>query len=139
MKKEVTQGTYPNKFASGQKNNFDFANGLRSQASREGWRYLWRFDTTTCLKLIFGIVVSGVLWWTAPALAPWYLVSTLAMALLQFVNTLIELVCDMLAEGEYDEKVKITKDVGAAMTNIPTVLWYGFSVVTVWQIVTSVF
>lgn len=102
--------------------------GLKTQDSINGWKYIWKYDPTTVLKLLFGMVMSFLNFKLNHDVFTWYCVSTLVMAYTNFNNSSVEQLCDYLVKDEYDEKIKIIKDYAAANTNIPLLIWLSFSI-----------
>lgn len=101
--------------------------GFKIKDSLNGWRYIWRFDPTTTIKLGLGLIISALLFYFQKDIAPWYIVSTLAMADTNYGNSSVEQLCDYLVGDEYDEKIKTIKDYAAAKTNLPLLIWMSFS------------
>jgi diacylglycerol kinase len=89
-----------------------------------GLRYAVIYDVSVAYKL----VLSSVLLMAALFLQAWVdmlliLVVTAVVLVAEVMNSAIEALCDFV-EPEYNEKIKIIKDVSAAAVGISIVAWF---------------
>ena len=126
--------TPPNKFEDTPPDTFELEDAVKIDTSVRGWKHIVKMDKSAVIKGLFSLAVLLVI-----ALQGNWLMFGLVAGVAAFnitvelFNTCIELLCDYLT-SEYDERIKLIKDVAAASTNVAYLLWVAMVVVAFVQI-----
>ena len=126
--------TPPNKFEDTPPDTFELEDAVKIDTSVRGWKHIVKMDKSAVIKGVFSLAVLLVI-----ALQGNWLMFGLVAGVAAFnitvelFNTCIELICDYLT-SEYDERIKLIKDVAAASTNVAYLLWVAIVVVAFVQI-----
>ena len=126
--------TPPNKFEDTPPDTFELEDAVKIDTSVRGWKHIVKMDKSAVIKGVFSLAVLLVI-----ALQGNWLMFGLVAGVAAFnitvelFNTCIELICDYLT-SEYDERIKLIKDVAAASTNVAYLLWVAMVVVAFVQI-----
>ena len=126
--------TPPNKFEDTPPDTFELEDAVKIDTSVRGWKHIVKMDKSAVIKGVFSLAVLLVI-----ALQGNWLMFGLVAGVAAFnitvelFNTCIELICDYLT-SEYDERIKLIKDVAAASTNVAYLLWVAVVVVAFVQI-----
>ena len=126
--------TPPNKFEDTPPDTFELEDAVKIDTSVRGWKHIVKIDRSAVIKGLFSLVVLVII-----ALQGNWLMFGLVAGVAAFnitvelFNTCIELICDYLT-NEYDERIKLIKDVAAASTNVAYLLWVAVVVVAFVQI-----
>ena len=125
--------TPPNKFEDTPPDTFELEDAVKIDTSVRGWKHILKMDRSAVIKGVFSLVVLVII-----ALQGNWLMFGLVAGVAAFnitvelFNTCIELICDYLT-SEYDERIKVIKDVAAASTNVAYLLWVAMVLVAFWQ------
>ena len=126
--------TPPNKFEDTPPDTFELEDAVKIDTSVRGWKHIVKIDRSAVIKGLFSLVVLVII-----ALQGNWLMFGLVAGVAAFnitvelFNTCIELICDYLT-NEYDERIKLIKDVAAASTNVAYLLWVAVVVVAFVQV-----
>ena len=115
--------TPPNKFTDTPPDTFEIEDAVKIDTSVRGWRHIVRMDKSAVIKGLFSVVVLVVIAFTQNWLLFGVVAGVSAFNItVELFNTCIELLCDYLTE-EYDQRIKLIKDVAAASTNVAYIFW----------------
>ena len=126
--------TPPNKFEDTPPDTFELEDAVKIDTSVRGWKHIVKIDRSAVIKGLFSVVVLVIIAFQGNWLMFGLVAGVAAFNItVELFNTCIELICDYLT-NEYDERIKLIKDVAAASTNVAYLLWVAVVVVAFVQI-----
>lgn len=109
----------------------------KAQTAWAGIKYAVRLDFSVLYKSVLSIAFLTI---AATYETLFHFLFVLAVTGLMLVaelfNTAVEAVCDYV-QPEYDEAIKVIKDIAAGATYIAIVIWYAVLAVVVYELLTA--